>query len=433
MNPESPYKGLVPFEDSGPDALLFFGRERESAVIAENLLAAKLTVLYGPSGVGKTSVLRAGVAHRLREQARVNVDERGHPEFTVVVFDSWSEEPTDSLRAAARDALSAQFGSALLDEMDGESLGDTFRRWTDALACDLLLILDQAEEYFLYHQAEGGFALELPGPGHAAGPAGPCPAVAARRCALQARPLQGPHPESVRELPTARPSRSPVRPRGRRSARGALQRAHGRIDRGRAGAGRGSARRDGGRTGRSRHGRTWPGRGRGERGSDRGGVSPARPRADLGGGASRRIRPPASIDPRVARRRRIDRPCASSARRRGADLRAARRGRRRVPFPGDSVWHEDRPWGRRSCRVRLSRRAAPVAGALHARPGANRPNRRRRGVERRRDTRSSTTSSARRCSPGAESRSSNASVERPSVATGVCLPSPSARSWRWRP
>ena len=34
MNLESPYKGLVPFEDSELDALLFFGRERESEIIA---------------------------------------------------------------------------------------------------------------------------------------------------------------------------------------------------------------------------------------------------------------------------------------------------------------------------------------------------------------------------------------------------------------
>jgi WD40 repeat protein len=162
VNPDSPYKGLVPFEDSGLDALLFFGRERESAIIAENLLAARLTVLYGPSGVGKTSVLRAGVAHRLREQARSNVDDRGHPEYTVVVFDGWSEEPVGGLRAAARTELAAQFGSALLDEAEGEPLAETFGRWTNALACDLLLILDQAEEYFLYHEAESGFALELP-------------------------------------------------------------------------------------------------------------------------------------------------------------------------------------------------------------------------------------------------------------------------------
>ena len=162
MIPDSPYKGLVPFEDSELDALLFFGRERESGIISENVLAARLTVLYGPSGVGKTSVLRAGVAHRLRRQARRNVEERGHPEFAVVVFDAWSEDPVSSLRAAVREELAAQFGSALLDEQEGESLADTFGRWTEGLACDLLLILDQAEEYFLYHQGQGGFAADLP-------------------------------------------------------------------------------------------------------------------------------------------------------------------------------------------------------------------------------------------------------------------------------
>src|SRR6266540_6471264 len=62
--PISPYKGLAPFEDSTLDALLFFGRERETEVIVANLLASKLTVLYGPSGVGKSSILRAAVARR---------------------------------------------------------------------------------------------------------------------------------------------------------------------------------------------------------------------------------------------------------------------------------------------------------------------------------------------------------------------------------
>src|SRR5436309_10891384 len=38
----------------------------EIEVIVANLMAARLTVLFGASGVGKTSLLRAGVAHRLR-------------------------------------------------------------------------------------------------------------------------------------------------------------------------------------------------------------------------------------------------------------------------------------------------------------------------------------------------------------------------------
>ena len=58
-----PYKGLAPFEDSDFDALLFFGRERESEIVAANVVASRLTILYGPSGVGKSSLLRAAVAY----------------------------------------------------------------------------------------------------------------------------------------------------------------------------------------------------------------------------------------------------------------------------------------------------------------------------------------------------------------------------------
>src|SRR4051812_18738103 len=85
--PPSPYKGLAPFEDSDLDALLFFGRERESEIIAANLIAARLTVLYGPSGVGKSSVLRAGVAHRLRQEH----------DLQVVVFSTWTGDPVAAL------------------------------------------------------------------------------------------------------------------------------------------------------------------------------------------------------------------------------------------------------------------------------------------------------------------------------------------------
>ena len=64
--PPSPFKGLAYFGDSEHDWRFFFGRERESEVVAANLMASRLTVLYGPSGVGKSSLLRAGVARRLR-------------------------------------------------------------------------------------------------------------------------------------------------------------------------------------------------------------------------------------------------------------------------------------------------------------------------------------------------------------------------------
>jgi WD40 repeat protein len=135
--PPSPYKGLAPFEDSDLDALLFFGRERESEVIAANLMAARITVLYGPSGVGKSSVLRAGVAHRLRQEEGVE----------VVVFSTWTGDPVTALIEAAGGS-----GGSLM-----EALGDTA---TNA-GGDLYLILDQFEELFLYHPRGGRFAQQL--------------------------------------------------------------------------------------------------------------------------------------------------------------------------------------------------------------------------------------------------------------------------------
>src|SRR5436305_1154702 len=53
-------------------------------------LASRLTVLYGPSGVGKSSLLGAGVARRLRGQS-------GAP---VVVHDAWAEDPVARLVAS---------------------------------------------------------------------------------------------------------------------------------------------------------------------------------------------------------------------------------------------------------------------------------------------------------------------------------------------
>jgi WD40 repeat protein len=120
--PASPYKGLAAFEASDLDALFFFGRERDSQIIAANLIASSLTVLFGPTGVGKTSVLRAGVAYQLRREAGVD----------VVIHSSWTGPPSDALSRAAA-------GSA----------------------ADVYLILDQFEEFFLYHQHDHPFVEEL--------------------------------------------------------------------------------------------------------------------------------------------------------------------------------------------------------------------------------------------------------------------------------
>ena len=124
-SPRSPFKGLSAFDDSDLDALFFFGRELERELIVANVVATRLTVLYGESGVGKSSILRAGVVRQLRQL---------EPDALVVLFDTWSDDM-----------------SAMLDEA---------RRAESAY-----VILDQFEEYFLYRgSAEGPGTLlyELP-------------------------------------------------------------------------------------------------------------------------------------------------------------------------------------------------------------------------------------------------------------------------------
>jgi WD40 repeat protein len=130
--PRSPFIGLRPFDDSEMDALLFFGRSRDCEVIAANLLAARLTVLYGPSGVGKSSVLLACVTRRLR-----SLPERP----LVVVFSSWANAPETALAAAVAGAAGVEAQGSL-----AETLHEAVRARGEAY-----LILDQAEELFLYH------------------------------------------------------------------------------------------------------------------------------------------------------------------------------------------------------------------------------------------------------------------------------------------
>jgi WD40 repeat protein len=164
--PASPFKGLASFAATDVDVLLFFGREREAGLISANLMASRLTVLYGESGVGKTSLLGAGVVHRLRATAARNLEERGHPEFVVVMFSGWSGDPVAGLAAETRRALTDVFGASAAREPEpGSSLANTLHTWGAALGCDVLLVLDQFEEYFLYHELEEGpatFAEELP-------------------------------------------------------------------------------------------------------------------------------------------------------------------------------------------------------------------------------------------------------------------------------
>jgi hypothetical protein len=62
------YPGTRPFADNAAEQKLFFGRDREIQELLHQILSTNLLVVYGQSGLGKTSLLQAGIFPRLRER-----------------------------------------------------------------------------------------------------------------------------------------------------------------------------------------------------------------------------------------------------------------------------------------------------------------------------------------------------------------------------
>ena len=63
---EHPWLGLAAYREC--DAGLFYGREREAAALHRLVHREPLTVVFGPSGTGKSSLLNAGLFPRLRDE-----------------------------------------------------------------------------------------------------------------------------------------------------------------------------------------------------------------------------------------------------------------------------------------------------------------------------------------------------------------------------
>jgi WD40 repeat protein len=158
--PESPYKGLLPYDEN--DAAFFFGRETERELITSNLLAARLTVLYGPSGVGKSSVLFAGVAHDVHERALEALDDEDRPRLALVVFREWHDDSLTDLASAVGAAVRKVLpNETLANPKAGLPLPEVIAHWTGELHGRLLIVLDQFEEHFLYANSDDRFAKEF--------------------------------------------------------------------------------------------------------------------------------------------------------------------------------------------------------------------------------------------------------------------------------
>lgn len=136
-----PYVGLQPYTEEERD--FFFGHERDQRVIASNLYASSITILYGSSGVGKSSVLMAGVVPMLRAK----------PRTAVVVFREWQRPDfLTTLKSACLQSVEKTTGRTVKVSLDSP-LDELLFSAAEEFGGTILVLLDQFEEYFLYHPA----------------------------------------------------------------------------------------------------------------------------------------------------------------------------------------------------------------------------------------------------------------------------------------
>jgi WD40 repeat protein len=149
---DNPYFGLDYYEEKY--GAWFFGREDEGGKIITNLRAARLTLLHAESGVGKSSLLRAGVAWRIRKLADDNFTRRGTARSVPIVFSSWRDDPVLELTGAIRTAIKPYLADRPEPELPTDRLDVAIEAASDAANASLLIMLDQFEEYFLYRSRE---------------------------------------------------------------------------------------------------------------------------------------------------------------------------------------------------------------------------------------------------------------------------------------
>ena len=150
VDAENPWLGLDSFTEETRQ--FFHGREEEIGELARRVQRKLLAILFGQSGLGKTSILRAGIVPRLRREGYC-------PVYVRIDYSPESPSPSEQIKQAIFRATEAQgtwsrSGTAVA----GESLWEFLHHRDDVLrdaagkTLTPLLIFDQFEEMFTLGQ-----------------------------------------------------------------------------------------------------------------------------------------------------------------------------------------------------------------------------------------------------------------------------------------
>jgi HEAT repeat protein len=138
---DSPYLGLRPFTESEKGK--FFGRDEEIHILTDKILAHRLTLLVAASGVGKSSLLQAGVMPQLRASGMAD----------LIYHNAWMDDPTKSLKQSIVNHFIQQQRVTADYAPDLDQPLNEFLQTHALLGIGtVVILLDQFEEFFYYQK-----------------------------------------------------------------------------------------------------------------------------------------------------------------------------------------------------------------------------------------------------------------------------------------
>ncbi len=152
VDADNPWLGLASFTEETRS--FFHGREDDTAELARRVQRKLLTVLFGQSGHGKTSLLRAGLVPRLRPDGYC-------PVYVRLDYSAGAPTPAEQIKEAIfRATKTAGHWTKIGASVAGESLWEFLHHRDDVLKDEAgrplipLLIFDQFEEIFTLAQTD---------------------------------------------------------------------------------------------------------------------------------------------------------------------------------------------------------------------------------------------------------------------------------------